>query len=117
VSFIKRVADSSALTKAQMESLLLYKRVMAGELTLKQAAKLRSPPVSTGAFYRVVKQGRDNVRSAIVTVTAGIWLGYLKPEDLRRLFNLLSNSPSPFEQEQSEELLQVLEALVDKIVV
>jgi hypothetical protein len=73
--------------------------------------------VSTGAFYRVVKQGKENEKSAVVTVTAGIWLGYLKPEDLRRLFNLLSNSPSPFEKERSEELLQVLEALVEKIVV
>lgn len=99
-----------------MESLLIYKRVKTGELSLGEAGKLRTPPVKGGSFYRVVQQGKRNLKEAIVTVTAGIWLGYLKPEDLRRLFNLLANSPSPFEKEQSEELLQVLDALVEKIV-
>lgn len=116
MSFLKRISDSSALTEAQMESLLLYKRVMSGELSLNEAGKLRTQPVTGGSFYRVVQQGKGNLKAAIVTVAAGIWLGYLKPEDLRRLFNLLVSGPSPFEQKQSEELLPVLEALVEKIV-
>ena len=117
MSFIERVSSVSSLTEAQLESLLLYRRVLSGELTLEKASKLReSKKVSVGAFYRTVHQGKDNMKQAIMTITAGVWLGYVKLEDLRRLFDLVANSPSPFEQAQSEQLMPVLAALVEKMV-
>jgi len=117
VSFLKRVAASSSLTEAQIESLLLYRRVMSGDLSLSEAGKLRTPkPTTVGAYYRVVQQGKDNVKAAIMTVTAGIWLGYLKPDDLKRLFELVAKTPFPFEKEPPEELLAALQALVEKLV-
>lgn len=121
LSFLKRVSDSSSLTEAQMESLLLYRHVMSGDLSLAKAAKLRMKegapkPTKVGAYYRTVKQGKDNLKAAIMTVTAGIWLGYLKPEDLRQLFELAAKTPHPFEQEPPEHFWQVLQVLVEKMV-
>jgi len=121
LSFVKRVSSASALTEAQLESLLLYRRVLSGELTLEKASRLRSSkltggPVKVGAFYATVKQGKGNLKQAVMTLTAGVWLGYVKLEDLWRLFDLVANSPSPFEQPQSEQLMPVLEALVEKMV-
>jgi hypothetical protein len=51
-----------------------------------------------------------------MTVTAGIWLGYLKPEDLRKLFELAAKTPSPFEQEPPEQFWEVLQVLITKMV-
>lgn len=121
MSVIKRIVSTSELSQAQMESLLLYRRVLSGELTLETASKLRTKeenphPVTVGAFYRTVQQGRENLKEAVMTLTAGIWLGYVKVEDLRRLFDLVGNNPSPLEQPQSEQLMPVLESLVEKIV-
>lgn len=117
MSFVKRVAEASSLTETQVEALMLYRRVLSGDLTLAEASKVREPkPTKIGAFYRTVQQGRSNMKQAVMTLTAGIWLGYVKLEDLRRLFDLVANNPSPFEQEASQELLLVLEALVSKIV-
>ena len=118
---LERIVSTSGLSRAQLESLLLYKRVLSGEVTLETASKLRtkgeSPhPVTVGAFYRTVQQGRENLKEAVMTLTAGIWLGYVKVEDLRRLFDLVGNSPSPLEQPQIGQLMPVLESLVQKIV-
>jgi len=120
MSFIKRVSSRSSLTEAQLESLLLYRSVLSGALTLEKASKMRTSrhgrPPTVGAYYRTVHQGKDNMKQAIMTVAAGVWLGYIKLEDLRRLFDLLANTPSPFENVQSEQLMPVLEALIAKIV-
>lgn len=117
MNFVKRVSEVSSLTECQMKSLLLYRRVLSGELSLAQASKLREPKSSTvGAFYRVVQQGKGNVRQAIMTLIAGIWLGYVKPEDLRRLFDLVADNPFPLDQERFDQLLPALEALIGRMV-
>jgi hypothetical protein len=100
---------------------MLYKRVISGELTLEKASELREVkrypgPVTVGSFYRTVQQGKENLREAMMTLTAGVWLGYVKLDDLRRLFDLVSNNPSPFESAQFEQLMPALEALITKIV-
>jgi hypothetical protein len=117
------MVSTSGLSQIQVESLLLYKRVLSGELTLETASKLRtrtkgesSRPVKVGAFYRTVQQGRENLKEAVMTVTVGIWLGYVKVEDLRRLFDLVGNTPLPLEQPQISQLMPVLESLIQKIV-
>jgi hypothetical protein len=116
LSFIKRISSDSNLTETQLEALALYKRVISGELTLEKASKMKAKPAKVGAYYRTVQQGRGNLKQAVMTLAAGVWLGYIKLEDLRRLFDLVGNSPSPFEQEQSDQLLPILEALVEKMV-
>lgn len=83
---------------------------------MSKAAKMRKKPTTGAAYWRVVQQGKDNLKAAIMTVTAGIWLGYLKPEDLKQLFELVARTPSPLEEEPSERLLPVLQALVAKMV-
>ena len=114
---MRRVAETSSLTETQLECLALYRRVLSRDLTLAEAAKMRQPkPTKIGAFYHTVQQGRDNMREAVMTLTAGIWLGYVKLEDLRRLFDMVANTPSAFDNERAEQLLPVLEALVAKIV-
>jgi hypothetical protein len=116
MSFVKRLSRSSSLTERQLEALMLYGRVLSGELTLAKASQLRQKPSKIGAFYRVVQQAKGNMREAVMTLTAGIWLGYVNPEDLRRLLDVVASSPPPADDERADQVLPVLEALAAKIV-
>jgi hypothetical protein len=117
MSLAKRISEHSSLTDAQLESLALYQRVKAGEISLKEAAGSRSGgPVTIGAYYRTVDQAKKNVRSAILTVVTGLWLGYIRLEDVRRLFELVGRGAVELSDEEADQFMGVLNALVDRIV-
>ncbi len=101
----------------QLESLLLYRRVLNGEVTLGEAARMRSNgPVSVGAYQRVVKQGIANLQQSVVAILLGAKLGLLKREELNKLVDMFSKSPDDMPEEQEEAFVTLVFALVRKIV-
>jgi hypothetical protein len=117
VNYSKRFVEESSLTLPQFESLLLYRRVLNGEIGSGEAAKMRATgPVSVGSYQRVVKQGLVNLQQAVVTVLLGAKMGLLKREELKKLVDMVSISPENMPEEQEEAFVTLVHALVKKIV-
>ena len=74
-------------------------------------------PLSVGSYYRTVSQARSNVKESLVTVIIAIWLGTVKLEDVRRLFELVGGGARDLSEEESDRFRQLLEALIRRIVV
>ena len=124
MSLAKRISEGSLLSDAQLESLSLYQRVQAGEISLKVAASTRlssrgkraGQPVTIGSYYRTVDQAKKNIKSSILTLVAALWLGYVRVEDVRRLFELVGRGSVELSEEEADQFVGVLTALVEKIV-
>jgi hypothetical protein len=111
------MVERSTLTRKQFESLASYLKVTSGEMKLREAASERSDGgVTAGSYYRTVQQARSNVRASMATVLIGIWLGVVKVEDVRRLFELAGKDVSNLSEEDQERFSQVLNALLSKLV-
>ena len=111
------LTEQSNLTEKQLESLMSYVRVVAGEMRYREAATLRSEkPVTIGSYYRTVQQGRNQVRESIATVLVAVVLGLVKIEDIRRLFELVGKGDTEVIEEDRERFAMVLQTLLDKIV-
>jgi len=109
--------EQSNLTEKQLESLMSYVRVVAGEIRYREAAALRSEkPVTIGSYYRTVQQGRNQVRESIVTVLVAIAVGLVKLEDVRRLLELVGKGDAEVAEEDRERFATILQTLLDKIV-
>jgi len=126
MSFVERLGEQSSLTSRQVESLLGYLRVVSGELRLRDAASMASQgrvkgpsnrPLSLGSYYRTVSQARTNVRRSLVTVVLALWMGAIKVEDVRRLFEVVGGGARELSEEEADRFLSVLEALLRRVVV
>lgn len=116
MSFVKKVGQVSSLTSAQLESLSLYRMVLRGEITSRDAALLRTPkPVSLGTYHRVLNQAVRNLQASIWTVLVGVSLGLLRGEELVRLIDILPKTLN-LDAESETELLAVIQAIVSRIV-
>ena len=121
MSVVERLVAKSNLTLVQLQTLQLQLGVKSGQITLADAASQRTGgrkkgPVTIGAYYRVLKQGKAKVRKSIMTVLAAMQLGYLRYEDLTRLLELVGRGPAELGEEDAERLMQVLDALLTRIV-
>ena len=115
--YAKKLGKLSVLTEAQIESLQLYRRVLRGEINSKEAANLRTPhPVKVGTYHRVLDQALRNLQSAIWTVIVGLDLGFVRAEELNRLIEVLPTNLEP-EETRQEELLDVIRAVVRRVVI
>jgi hypothetical protein len=126
MSFLERVVDQSSITRRQLESLSSYMRVSTGEIKLRDAASLashgrtkgrRDGPLTIGSYYRTVRQARKNVRESLVTVVIALWLGVIRAEDVRRLFDLVGGGTRELSGEDAERFTQLLDALLRRIIV
>ncbi len=126
MSVPERLVDQSSITPRQLEALAGYLRVASGEIKLKDAASLASQgrrkgkpekPLTIGSYYGTVSQARANVRESLVTVVIALWLGMIKVEDVRRLFELVGGGARELSDEETERFLQLLEALLRRIIV
>jgi hypothetical protein len=107
----------STLTEKELESLQSFLRVVKGELRLREAAAQRlGRPVTIGSYYRTVNQARTKIKESMTTVLIGLWLGVVKLEDARKLFDLVSKGTVGLSEADTERLVQVLQALVEKVV-
>jgi len=125
MGFLERLVDQSSLTSRQFESLSSYLHVASGEIRLKDGASIASQgrrrgnaggPVSIGSYYRTVSQAKSNVRKSLATVVVALWLGAIKVEDARRLFELVGGGARELSEEEAERFLQLLGALLRRIV-
>ena len=126
MSVLERLVNQSSITPRQLEALVSYLRVASGEIKLKEAASLSSEgrrkgklekPVTVGSYYRTVSQARRNVKQSLVTVVIALWLGMIKGEDVRRLFELVGGGTRELSGEEAERFLQLLDVLFRRIIV
>ncbi len=126
MSVPEKLVGQSSITPRQLEALVSYLRVAAGEMKLKDAASLASQgrrkgksdqPLTIGSYYRTASQARANVKQSLVTVVIALWLGMIKVEDVRRLFELVGAGARELSEEDSDKFLQLLEALLSRIIV
>ena len=124
MSLLDRLVDRSSITPRQLESLASYMRVATGELKLKDAASLVSQgrtkgkpdrPLTIGSYYRTVHQARTNLRESLVTVVLALWVGLIRVEDVRRLFELVGGGARELSDEEAERFLQLLDTLLGRI--
>lgn len=118
------LVDESVLTPRQFEALQSYLRVAVGEMRYREAASASSQgrkrgapgPVTIGSYFRTVQQARENIRRSVVTLLIAVWLGLVKPDDVRRLLDTAGGDIAGLSEEQRDQFLAVLRALLRKIV-
>jgi hypothetical protein len=125
MSVLDRLVGQSSLTPRQLESLLSYARVAAGEIKLREAAAISSPgrkrgrpeqPLTVGSYYRTVSQARKNVKESLVTSVIALWVGIVKVEDMRRLFELVGSGARELSEEETDRFLGLLQVLVQHMI-
>jgi hypothetical protein len=117
LSLPETLVEQSTLTLRQLEALQSYLRVALGEMRYREAAA--SGPtrrVTIGSYFRTVQQARENIRKSIVTLLIGLWLGVVKPEDVRRLLDVAGGGVRELSNQERERFIAVLRALIQKIV-
>ena len=126
MSVPEALIEQSSLTRRQIESLLNYRRVASGELKLKEAASLMSEgrtkgssgrEISVGSYYRTVNQARDNVRESMVSILLALWMGLVRVEDVRRLFELVGSGARELSEDEESRFVELLQALLNRIIV
>ncbi len=126
MSVPERLVGQSSMTARQLEALAGYLRVASGEIKLKDAASLASQSkrkrrerstLTVGSYYRTVSQARANVKESLVTLVIALWIGMIKAEDLRRLFELVGGGARELSEDEIGRFLQLLDALLRRIVV
>ncbi|MDG6937733.1 MAG: hypothetical protein JRN54_06315 [Nitrososphaerota archaeon] len=124
MSLPESLVEQSTLTPRQLEVLRLYVRVAHGEMKYVEAAskasqgrtKGASGPLTIGSYFRTVQQARENVKSSVVTLLIGVWLGVVKPDDVRRLLDVAGSGVRTLSEEETARLAGVLRELVKRIV-
>jgi hypothetical protein len=117
MSIPNSVISKSTMTAPQVECLKTYLRVKSKQITLREAAASRSDKQTTiGSYYRTVQQGRNNLRSSVMTLVIGLWLGLVRADDLQKLFDLIGRGLPELEDEEKERAVALIEVLLDKIV-
>ncbi len=117
MSLPESLVDESTLTRRQLEALQSYMRVALGEMGYREAAASGpSKRVTVGSYFRTVKQAKANVRKSIATLLIGLWLGLVKPEDVRRLLDTAGREVAELPDEEKERFVVVLRALLKRIV-
>jgi len=126
MSFLERLVDQSSITRRQFETLTSYMRVSTGQIKMKDAASHASQgrtrgrsesPLTIGSYYRTVRQARKNVRESLVTVVVALWLGVIRVEDVRRLFELVGGGTRELSDEEAQRFTLLLDALLRRIIV
>jgi hypothetical protein len=126
MSFLETLAEQSSLSRRQMQALISYLRVEAGEIKLKDAAALASQgrkkgvngrPLTVGSYYRTLTQARANVEKSLVTVLIAMLLGVTKLEDVRRLFELVGGGGRELSDEESQRFMQLLSTLLKRMII
>jgi hypothetical protein len=117
MSLPEKLVEKSTLTHRQLEALRSYLRVALGEMKYREAAANgMSKSVTIGSYFRTVQQGRENVRRSIVTLLIGVWLGFVKSEDVRRLLDVAGGEIRELSDEENAQLVEVLRVLIDRMV-
>jgi hypothetical protein len=120
VEIPESLVEQSELTPIQIEAIASYVGIRAGQLKWKDAAtsmrrkrkQSSDKPITLGSYYRTVQQGKDNVKKSAVTLLIAVWLGLVRVEDMRRLFELASRNLADLSEEDRSRFGAVLQALL-----
>lgn len=116
-SVTNEMSELSSLTNVQLETLKIHLSMEKGEINLRSALRMRKDSgISRGTHYRILAQARKNVRESLFTVATAVQLGLINPEDVRKLVSTVSLVPSDINEEKVGEVVTLLTALVDRIV-
>jgi hypothetical protein len=114
------LAKNSSLTEIQIQSIILQKSVLKGDLSMKEALRERArdgrDAVTLGAYHRVLDQARGNIRESVYTLLLCTRLNVLKIEDLRRLLDTIAKTPAELDPDTAGQVTSLVEALVERIV-
>lgn len=111
------LARSSSLTPTQVNTATLWRKALDGHSSAKEAARQREGgPVTLGSYHRSLNQARMNSRTSVFTILLGVRLGWIKPDALIRLVELVAKVPSALDDETSNEVISLLDALSTRIV-
>ena len=111
------VANLSSLTTVQVETLKMHISVSRNEINMEQALKSRKHGgISRGTYYRILAQAKKNIRESLFTVATAAQLGLLKPEDVQKLISSVSMIPGDIDPEKLREILVLLNAMAERIV-
>jgi hypothetical protein len=110
--------QKSTVTAVQFETLSLSKRVKKGEFRVYQAAKSRKVDgVSVGSYYRVLDQARSRLERTVFTLLLAVRTQSLEKEELIRLLKMVAEAPEEMGEASLQEFMELLSALVRKMVV
>lgn len=121
----EQLVKESSLTVRQLESLISYRRVASGEIKFREAASVVSQGrtrgdaqkvLTVGSYYRTLSQARMNIKQSLVTILIGMQSGVVRPEELRRLFELVSMGGRELSEDEVDRFMRVLQALLNRIV-
>ena|SRR5438445_2682120 len=111
------IADLSSLSRVQTETLKTHLAVSRHEISMGQALRSRkNGGISRGTYYRILAQARKNVRRSLFTVVTAAQLGMLNPEDVQKLVSMVLMIPRAVDSEKVPEILALVNALADRIV-
>ena len=113
---LSKLIKEAGLTETQVETILLRRRVLSGDITSSQAISLRSRPVKIGSYHRVLKQARINLEQAIFSLLIAARLGAIKPAEFERLLSIVSASPSDIDEGRAVQVTSVLSDIIRNIV-
>ena len=123
MSVPESLVKQSELTPVQIEAIASYIGIRTGHMKWKEAAasmkrkrrQASDKPVTLGSYYRTVQQAKDNVKKSAVTLLIAVWLGLVRVEDMRRLFDLASRNFADLSDEDKGRLGAVLQALLTQM--
>jgi len=82
-----------------------------------QALSLRkNSRISKGTHYRILAQARSNLKASLLTVAVAAQIGVVNPEDVDKLMATMKLIPSDVDEEKLPEVLALVRAVVDRIV-
>ena len=111
------LVKKSSLTPTQLETMLLSRRVKGGEISVKQAGKMKaSHTVKPGSYYRILDQARVNLREATYSLLIAVRLHTVNMEDMSRLVQTVREAPEEMSDESLEQFATVVDQLVHRLV-
>jgi hypothetical protein len=111
------IASMSSLTKIQVATLKIQLALKNHTITMEQALQMRkNSRISKGTHYRVLGQAKNNIRESLLTVVVAAQMGLIRPEELQRLVTSVSVIPDRVDQTRLGEVLALVDALADRIV-
>lgn len=110
------LGSRSSLTKTQIQRLSVYISLQnEQDSTVKNERGHVMSGVTEGAYYRVLKQAKNNVNQALYTLLLCSRMGVIRVDDLSRLLQLVGKVPSDT-LDNADEVMSLVDALVKKIV-
>jgi len=111
------IADLSSLTRVQVETLKIHEAVLKDEIKMDIALKIRKNiGISRGTHYRILAQGRKNIKQSLFTVAVAVQMGLVRSEDVEKLISSVSMIPADLDPEKLPEVIALVKILADRIV-